>query len=159
VTGEAQPLDEGLIAAIENHRFQPISRLIWRNGALEFGTIDRLLGSLEVAPSSEWLMRGREADDLRALKALGALPETRARVTHPRDVRLLWDVCRIPDFRGISPIEHTTLLSRILGFLQEGGVPSDWIARSVGRIDKTGGDIDAISKRLSYIRTWTYVAQ
>ncbi|MRX50257.1 disulfide oxidoreductase [Paracoccus sp. S-4012] len=159
VTGEASALDEGLIAAIENHRFQPISRLMWRNGALEFGTIDRLQASLEVAPSSEWLSRGREADDLRALKALGDLPEIRARATHPKDVRLLWDVCRIPDFRSISPVEHTTLLSRIFGFVQEGGVPSDWIARSVARIDKTGGDIDAISKRLSYIRTWTYVAQ
>lgn len=159
VTGDAAPLDEGLIEAIENHRFQPISRLMWRNGTLDFGSIDRLTTSLEVAPVSEWLARGREADDLRALKALGDLPEIRDRVTGPRDVRLLWDVCRIPDFRGISLVEHTTLLSRIFGFLQQGGVPSDWIARAVERIDRPGGDIDALSRRLAHIRTWTYVAQ
>ena len=159
VTGEAQPLDEGLIDAIENHRFQPISRLVWRNSALEFGTVDRLVQSLEQPSGSEWLGRGREADDLHALKALRDLPEIRDRVTHPKDVRLLWDVCRIPDFRGISPAEHLTLLSRIFGFLQEGGIPGDWLARAVGRIDRTGGDIDALSKRLAYIRTWTYVAQ
>ena len=47
VTGEAQPLEEGLIEAIENHRFQPISRLMWRNPSLEFGTVDRLVQSLE----------------------------------------------------------------------------------------------------------------
>lgn len=160
VTGEAGPLDEGLIEALENHRFQPISRLMWRNANLEFGTLDRLVASLEISPQSEWLNRGREADDLHALKALRDLPEIRDRVTHPKDVRLLWDVCRVPDFRGISPAEHVSLLSRIYGFLQEGrGIPSDWLARAVARIDKTQGDIDALSKRLAYIRTWTYVAQ
>lgn len=159
VTGEAAPLDEGLIDAIENHRFQPISRLIWRNAALEFGTLDRLVQSLEQPSGNEWLGRGREADDLHALKALRDLPEIRDRVTHPKDVRLLWEVCRIPDFRGISPAEHISLLTRIYGFLQDGGIPGDWLARAVARIDRTGGDIDALSKRLAYIRTWTYVAQ
>ena len=159
VTGEAQPLEDGLIEAIENHRFQPISRLMWRNPSLEFGTVDRLVQSLEQPSGSEWLARGREADDLRALKVLRDLPEIRDRVTHPKDVRLLWDVCRVPDFRSISPVEHTTLLSRIFGFVQDGGIPADWLARAVARIDKPAGDIDALSKRLAYIRTWTYVAQ
>jgi ATP-dependent RNA helicase SUPV3L1/SUV3 len=38
-------------------------------------------------------------------------------------------------------------------------VPDDWLARQVRRIDRTDGDIDTLSKRLAYIRTWTYVAQ
>ena len=159
VTGEAPPLDPGLIEAIENHRFAPIQRLMWRNNALEFGTMDRLVESLETSPASGWLSRGREADDLRALKSMREMPEMRDRVTNGRDVRLLWDVCRVPDFRGISPAEHAGLLLRIYGFLQEGGIPQDWLARQIARIDKVQGDIDALSKRLSFIRTWTYVAQ
>lgn len=160
VTGEAQIPDDGLIDALENHRFAPISRLMWRNGALEFGTMDRLVQSLEAAPAHDLLSRGREADDLGALKILREMPEIRDRVQGGKDVRLLWDVCRIPDFRGISSMEHATLLARIFGFLQEGGaIPSDWLDRAVKRIDRAGGDIDAISKRLAYIRTWTYVAQ
>lgn len=159
VTGEAQILDDGLIDALENHRFAPISRLMWRNAALEFGTMDRLVQSLETAPVHEWLSRGREADDLSALKLLREMPEIRDRVQGGKDVRLLWDVCRVPDFRGISSMEHATLLARIYGFLQEGHIPADWLERSIARIDRTHGDIDAISKRLAYIRTWTYVAQ
>ena len=37
--------------------------------------------------------------------------------------------------------------------------PTDWLAGQIARIDRTDGDIDALSKRLAYIRTWTYVAQ
>ena len=73
---------------------------------------------------------------------------------------MLWDVCRIPDFRGISHAEHTGLLQTIYRDLHERGrVREDWFARQVRRIDRTDGDIDTLSKRLAYVRTWTYVAQ
>jgi len=160
VTGEAHVLPEEVIEAIEEHRFAPIQRLQWRNPRLEFGTLPRLIGSLEESPKNEWLTRGREADDLKALKALSEIPEIHGRVRVPADVRLLWDVCRIPDFRSISETEHATLLARIFGFLQTGkGVPSDWLKGQIERIDRTSGDIDTLSKRLAFIRTWTYVAQ
>ena len=160
VTGEAETLPEDLIEAIEEHRFAPIERLQWRNPRLEFGTLGRLIESLEAPPQDERLTRGREADDLRALKALGAIGEITDRLRHPSDVRLLWDVCRIPDFRSVSETEHATLLARIFGFLQTGkGVPSDWLAAQIARIDRPTGDIDTLSKRLAFIRTWTYVAQ
>lgn len=160
VTGEASPPPPEVIAAVEEHRFAPIQRLQWRNPRLEFGTPERLIRSLEESPQNEWLTRGREADDLRALKALVEIPEIAGRIGHPHDVRLLWDVCRIPDFRSISEAEHATLLARIFGFLREGkGVPSDWLAGQIERIDKVQGDIDTLSKRLAFIRTWTYVAQ
>ena len=160
ITGEAHPLPEEVIEAIEEHRFAPIQRLQWRNPRLEFGTVARLIQSLEESPQNEWLSRGREADDLRALKSLSEMPEIRDRVRAPADVRLLWDTCRIPDFRSISETEHATLLARIFGFLQTGkGVPSDWLKSQIDRIDRTSGDIDTLSKRLAFIRTWTYVAQ
>jgi ATP-dependent RNA helicase SUPV3L1/SUV3 len=160
VTGEAGPLDDDVIEAVQNHRFAPIERLQWRSRRLDFGTTDRLIASLEVDPEDARLQRGREADDLQALKALAEMPDIRDRVRGPSDVRLLWDVCRIPDFRSISAQEHASLLLRIFGFLQEGGrVPADWLATQIGRIDRTEGDIDTLSKRLAFIRTWTYVAQ
>ncbi len=39
------------------------------------------------------------------------------------------------------------------------GIPTDWLATKLKKIDNTAGDIDALSKRLAFIRTWTYVAQ
>ncbi|SNS46748.1 helicase-related protein [Tropicimonas sediminicola] len=160
VTGEASPLDEGVVEAIEEHRFAPVRKLQWRNSDLEFGSVGRLIGSLEQRTEEEWLTRTRDSDDLVALKSLAGETEVTGRVSNARDVRLLWDVCRIPDFRGISHAEHASLLGRIFGFLHDvGRVPDDWMARQVKRIDRKDGDIDTLSKRLAYIRTWTYVAQ
>jgi ATP-dependent RNA helicase SUPV3L1/SUV3 len=159
VTGEARPLDDDVKDAIENHRFTPIRKLHWRNEVMEFGSVERLIRALEAPTSNDWLTRSRDADDVVALKILSEMPEVRDRLRGPADVRLLWDVCRVPDFRSSSGMEHASLLQRIFGFLKEGQVPSDWLAKAVARIDKSDGDIDAISKRLAYIRTWTYVAQ
>lgn len=160
VTGEAPDLGPDLAEAICEHRFAPIRRLEWRNARLAYGSVSALVASLEARPEHALLTRGREADDLAALKTLAEVPAVAARATDARAVRLLWDVCRIPDFRGISAGEHAGLLERIFCDLVEvGRVPDDWLARQVARIDRTDGDIDTLSKRLAYIRTWTYVAQ
>ncbi len=160
VTGEAAPLDEEVVHAIEEHRFAPIRKLQWRNSDLQFSRLDRLIGSLEAGTEDPLLVRAREADDLAALKALGEDAVIRARASDGPSVKLLWDVCRVPDFRGISHGEHASLLSALFTDLHERGrVREDWFAGQVARIDNTRGDIDALSKRLAYIRTWTYVAQ
>ncbi|WP_282118686.1 helicase-related protein [Ruegeria atlantica] len=160
VTGEAPPLDDGVAQAIMDSRFTPMKKLNWRNAALRFGSVEALIDSLEVSPDSEHLIKARPADDLNALKSLSQEAEVIARASDGPSVRLLWDVCRIPDFRGISHAEHASLLEVIYGHLHErGAIPDGFMARQIRRIDKTDGDIDALSKRLAYIRTWTYVAQ
>ena len=160
VTGEAGPLHDEVLEAITENRFQPLSKLYWRNSKLQFGTTKALIASLETYTDNDWLTRVRESDDLGALKTLVEDVEVQARASDGASVTLLWDVCRIPDFRGISGREHADLLSVIYNYLHEKGqIPQVWLARQINRIDNTQGDIDALSKRLAYIRTWTYVAQ
>ncbi len=160
VTGDARPLDEGVAQAIMDHRFTPLQKLNWRSADLRFGTIEALIASLESSPNHEVLIKAREADDLMALKSLAQDAAIRDKASDAATVRLLWDVCRIPDFRGISHAEHSSLLSGIFGYLQDGGVvPDEWFSRQIRRLDRTEGDIDTLSKRLAFIRTWTYVAQ
>ena len=160
VTGEASPLHDEVVEAITENRFQPISKLYWRSSKLKFGTTKALIASLETHTDNDWLTRVRESDDLSALKTLVEDAEVKARASDGASVTLLWDVCRIPDFRGISGREHADLLSVIYNYLHEKGqIPQDWLAHQINRIDNNQGDIDALSKRLAYIRTWTYVAQ
>jgi ATP-dependent RNA helicase SUPV3L1/SUV3 len=160
VTGEASPFDDETVQAIENHRFQPVRGLNWRNSALRFGTIGALIASLEEQTDNQWLSRAREADDLMALRALAARPDVTDRVNSPKDVQLLWDVAQVPDYRGISHQDHASLLQGIHGHLTSTGrLPDDWLAEQIKRLDRPEGDIDTLSKRLAFIRTWTYVAQ
>ena len=160
ITGEARPLGEEVVSAIEANSFTPLRKLHWRNSTLDFGSAARLIASLEAPTEDLWLTRMRDAEDLTALRTLSDMPEVAAALRGPAEVRLLWDVCRIPDFRGISASEHAGLLARIFGFLAGGGkVPAAWLAGNIARIDRTDGDIDALSRRLAFIRTWTYVAQ
>ena len=160
VTGEAPPLQPEVAEAIMEHRFTPLKKLNWRNARLEFGSVEALLASLDVAPQDPMLIKAREADDQMALSTLRQSAEVMARASDGASVRLLWDVCRVPDFRGISHGEHASLIEGLYSYLHEKGrVPDDWMARQVKRLDRTDGDIDTLSKRLAYIRTWTYVAQ
>ena len=160
VTGDTAPLQDEVAQAIEDHRFTPLKKLVWRNHTLEFGSIDRLIASLEQGTTDEYLVKARDADDLLALKSLGQEDEVFARCTDAPSVRLLWDVARVPDFRGLGTADHAQLLGTLFKDLhQKGSISSDYIAGQVIRLDRTDGDIDTISKRLAFIRTWTYVAQ
>ena len=160
VTGEAPELDEVVANAIVNHRFTPIKQLQWRNSDLSFADIDGLIEKLEINPTNKVFIKARDSEDLIALKNLAEMPEIRSRCGDSSSVRLLWDVCRIPDFRGISPAEHANLLSIIFKNLHESGkLPEPWLTTQINMIDKIDGDIDTLSKRLAFIRTWTFVAQ
>ena len=160
VTGEAPDLDEGVINAIVNHRFTPIKRLQWRNEKLSFASLQALVSSLSQAPDRDVFVKAREADDLLALKNLSENSEITARASDVASLKLLWDVCRIPDFRGISHGEHANLLGMIFNHLHESGkIPDAWLARQINFVDRVDGDIDTLSKRLAFIRTWTYVSQ
>jgi len=160
VTGEARGLEEEVIDAIEAHRFTPIKKLQWRNARLEFGSIAALLRSLETSSDNPLLVKAREAGDHLTLRSLSELPEIKDRVRNPRDVKLLWQACQLPDFRQVSHAEHVSIVGKIFEYLSgEGEIPTAWFGERVRHIDKITGDIDALSKRLAYIRTWTYVTQ
>ena len=160
VTGDARPLDDGMAQAIMDHKFTPQRKLNFRNHALQFGSVDRLIQTLEASPDHEMLVKAREADDLATLKNLYQVGEVSARATDGPSVRLLWDACRLPDFRGIGRGTHADLVAVIYNYLHQSGcIPDEWMERQIKVIDRTDGDIDTLSKRLAFIRTWTYVAQ
>ncbi len=159
-TADAGTIPPDMVEAVENHRFPPLKVLSWRNAELRFASVPALLASLDRPPPHAGLIRAREADDHLALAALAADPEILKRASHPQRVRLLWEVCQIPDFRKVLDESHTRLLGRIFTHLAApaGRLPTDWLAENVARIDRVDGELDAIVARIAQIRTWTYVA-
>ncbi|MGE0119506.1 MAG: helicase-related protein [Dongiaceae bacterium] len=159
-TAEAPPLEPELVEAVEAHRFDPLSALFWRNPELEFRSLEGLLRSLDRPPPAAGLLRARDADDHAALAALARDPEIAALARAPAALRLLWEVCQIPDFRKTLSDAHTRLLGRVYRHLigPAGLLPTDWVADQIARVDRTEGDIDMLVQRIAHIRTWTYIA-
>ncbi|MCW5772478.1 MAG: disulfide oxidoreductase, partial [Rhodospirillaceae bacterium] len=148
------------IAAVEEHRFEPLRFLYWRNPDLDFSSLDGLLASLSVPPAEAAFVPARESEDAATLAALAAVPEIRRRADSRARLALLWDVCQIPDFRKVMAEAHARFVARLYHDLTgpSGRIRSDWIARQVERIDKTEGDIGTLVGRIAEIRTWTYVS-
>ena len=160
VTGDAEPLSPELIDKLEKHEFDPVKTLQWRSVALDFSSIDKLKESLREFPDNARLARARLADDVLALDSLSSDAELAARARSPEAVRLMWDVCQIPDYRKVSPASHAELVANIYRFVSAPGgrIPEDWFSEQVGQASRTDGDIDTLSNRLAHIRTWTFVS-
>ena len=95
---------------------------------------------MEVAPAGSpeaelaSLVRARQAEDETYLNALSANKNVALLASNPDNVRLLWNVCRIPDFRKLASDAHTQLLTEIYQHLRgaEGRLPTvgiDWVRR------------------------------
>jgi len=158
-TAEQGSLDPEIVEAIETHRFEPLMRVNWRNNRLKFDSIAALLKSLDERPSVPGLIQAREADDHRALQSLARNLEIGELATHRGAVRLLWEVCQIPDFRKVMSESHTRLLAHCFLHLAgpEERLPTAWVAGQMTSLDRVDGDIDTLMARIAHIRTWTYI--
>src|SRR5579872_6587185 len=114
-TAEEGPLEPSIVSAVEDHRFEPLTRISWRNARLRFQSVGALLRSLDERPPMAGLVQTRDADDHRALQLLARNAEVAALATNPAAVRLLWEVCQIPDFRKVMSDSHARFLAHCFG--------------------------------------------
>jgi len=158
-TSEIGPLGEELVDAVENHRFDPISFVHWRNVDLNYRDPQSLLRSLDARPPRPELLLVRNAEDQLALASLARDPEIARLATTADSVALLWEVCQVPDFRKILSDHHAQLLSQIYLRLMRNDrqLPEDWVGAQLQRLDRIDGDIDHLIQRIAHVRTWTYI--
>jgi len=159
VTGDCPPLPDEMVAKIENHNFEPLQTLAWRNSDLDFTSVDALLESLAAPPSLPGLAKGNDASDHVTLSMLAREEEIRALASNRNRVRLLWEACQVPDFRKLADDSHTKLCGRIFRHLAEDGVlPEQWVAGQIATLGNIEGDLDTLMARLANIRVWSYIA-
>ena len=159
-TGDCPPFDEDIVHRVQGHEFEAHVAVEWRSADLDFGSVARLVRSLEAPPTEPGLVRVRGALDELALKRLTLDGDVIETITRVDDVRRLWDVCQTPDFRKATPDEHAHLVGEFARHLlgPKRRLPQDWIAREIESLDRVQGDLDALQNRLAHIRTWTYAA-
>ncbi len=159
-TWDVEGLDETVARAVEEHMFQDVKHVMWRNARLDFRSVGHLLKSLERRLEHPVLVRARMAADHLALADLARDPDIAALASHPDAVRLLWEVCQVPDFRKVMHDHHVKLLAHIFRHLMgpSARLPQDWVMRSVERLDRTDGDLDMLMTWIAHIRTWAYIS-
>ncbi|MEP3890869.1 MAG: helicase-related protein [Hellea sp.] len=159
-TGDCLPMDEDLVARIEAHDFEPLHSAEWRNTELNFRSIDALSESLHAPKPHRRLRRIRGATDEGAFERMIAIPEVVNGARVPAQVKQLWDVCQIPDFRNLTIDAHVRLLQDVYRLLYSNGgkIPDNFMEKHILRLDETLGGVDLLSTRLANIRTWTYCA-
>ena len=149
------------IERIEEHRFDPVEHLYWRDGDPPCDDIDALIDALERHPSHPRLRPAPEATDLAVLRILAGQEAVRHRARGGTLVRRLWDACSLPDFEKHGAPHHA---NRVLSIWQHlstgrGHIPQPWFAAQIARLDSIQGDVETIAARVAAVRTWAYVAQ
>jgi ATP-dependent RNA helicase SUPV3L1/SUV3 len=159
-TGEAEAFEQDTIDRLENHNFDRVRSLQWRNPDLDFGSLERLRRSLTALPQHDGLTRAQPGPDIQALEAVVRDADVAGLAKSRRDVELLWSVCQLPDYRNISPAEHAHLVGRVFQFLARppGYISEDWFSRQLKHCENAEGDLDTLSNRISHVRTWTFIA-
>jgi ATP-dependent RNA helicase SUPV3L1/SUV3 len=158
-TGRCAPFEPELVSALQNHSFESVKVLQWRNSKLDFSSLGALQVSLALTPNHEALTRAPIAEDLRVLDHAARDADVREMAHGAAAVERLWDACQIPDYRKIAPAAHAELVTTLFGFLmRKGRIPDAWFAAQVEQADRFDGDIDTLSGRIAQIRTWTFVA-
>lgn len=158
-TGRCAPFEPELVNALQNHTFDSVKMLQWRNSKLDFSSLGSLQVSLALSPGHEALTRAPIAEDLRVLDHAARDGEVRDMAHGAAAVERLWEACQIPDYRRLAPAAHAELVTTIYAFLmKKGRIPDAWFGAQVDQADRVTGDIDTLSGRIAQIRTWTFVA-
>lgn len=159
VTAECPPLDEDLVEAVENHEFDPVAALQWRTEKIDLSSLPALQRSLETPPPRREFLRSRRQDDEDSLIRLASQDDIRDIAKGGAALATLWDICQIPDFRKLGPDPHARMLADLyLLLMDKGRIDDDWLAARINRLDRTDGDIDALSSRIAHIRSWTFLS-
>ncbi|MEO1041571.1 MAG: helicase-related protein [Pseudomonadota bacterium] len=158
-TAECPLFDDDLVEQVEEHQFEPVTALQWRNPRLRFDSLPALIHALETTPSDQDLVRTRMDDDEEALRRLARRHDINEMAKGGAALKLLWEVCQVPDFRKVTPDEHAIMLGELyLQLIERGRIGRDWAETQLSRLDNTHGDVDTISNRIAHVRTWTYLS-
>ena len=158
-TGRCPPMDEDLVEAIEEHRFDSVGVLQWRNSDLDFSSIQSLQASLDRIPDEQGLTRAPLAEDVLVLDVLSRDADVQRQARTRADVARLWEACQVPDYRKVSPAAHAELVHSLFGFVVRAGrIPDAWFSGQLSHLDRTDGDIDTLSNRVAQTRTLAFIA-
>ncbi len=160
ITGESKEINAEEVNLIENHKFEEIQFLFWRNSDLNFDSSEALIKSLEKKPKNSWLRKIYECEDEKALKFFLRDKNLENIKLEKEKLNLLWECCQIPDFVKKTYGNHYEVIENVFKYLNstKGRIPEDFMRLQLMKLDKLDGNVDSLSNRIANVRTWSYVS-
>ena len=160
ITGDCKEINSEEVDLLENHKFEEIKTLFWRNSNLNFNSSYSLIKSLEEKPQKEWLRKIYECEDEKALKYF-LRDKNLANINFNNEtLNLLWECCQIPDFVKKTYGNHYEVIENVFKFLssKKGKITNEFMRLQLMKLDKLDGNVDSLSNRIANVRTWSYVS-
>tara|TARA_Y100000590_G_scaffold448136_1_gene584343 strand:- start:536 stop:3019 length:2484 start_codon:yes stop_codon:yes gene_type:complete len=160
ITGDCSEISSEEVELLENHKFEEIRTLFWRNSNLNFENTSNLIKSLNERPGKDWLRRVQECEDEKVLKHFLKNSTNHKISNDKRVLNLLWECCQIPDFVKRTYGNHLEVVSKVFNFLngKEGRISNSFMKQQLSALNKLEGNVDSLSNRIANIRTWSYVS-
>ncbi len=160
ITGDCKEISAEEVELLENHKFEEIKMLFWRNSNLNFNNALSLIKSLEEKPNKDWLRKIHECGDEKLLKYFLKDMESHNIKNNQETLKLLWECCQIPDFVKKTYGNHLEVVSKVFSFLngKDGKITNDYMRLQLIKLDKLEGNVDSLSNRIANVRTWSYVS-
>ncbi len=160
ITGDCKEITSEDVELLENHKFEEIRNLFWRNSNLNFSNPLSLIKSLEEKPHTEWLRKIHECEDEKALKYFLRDKSLINLEFNKKSLSLLWECCQIPDFVKKTYGNHYEVIGNVFSFLnsEKGQISDEFMRLQLIKLDKLDGNVDSLSNRIANVRTWSYVS-
>ena len=160
ITGDCKEINSEEVDLLENHKFEKIKTLFWRNSNLNFDSPYSLIKSLEEKPQRGWLRKIHECEDEKALKYFLRDKNFEKVKFNNKTLNLLWECCQIPDFVKKTYGNHYELIENVFRFLtnDKGKITNEYMRLQLIKLDKLEGNVDSLSNRIANVRTWSYVS-
>jgi len=160
ITGDCKEITVEDVELLENHKFEEIRTLFWRNSYLNFNNPLSLIKSLEEKPQMDWLRKIHECEDEKALKYFLRDKNLINFKFDKITLNLLWECCQIPDFVKKTYGNHYEVIGNVFKFLssEKGRISDEFMRLQLIKLDKLEGNVDSLSNRIANVRTWSYVS-
>ena len=160
ITGECKEINAEEVDLLENHKFEEIQYLFWRNSNLNFNNPVSLIKSLDERPNKKWLRKINECEDEKALKFFLRDKNFDNIEFDEKKLNLLWECCQIPDFVKKTYGNHYQVIESVFKYLnsENGKISNEYMRLQLLKLDKLDGNVDSLSNRIANVRTWSYVS-
>ena len=160
ITGQCKEINNEEVELLENHKFEEIKTLFWRNSNLNFNNSSVLIKSLDEKPNRSWLRKIHECVDEKALKYFLRDKNFENIKLNKEKLSLLWECCQIPDFVKKTYGHHYEVISSVFTYLisHKAKITDDYMRLKLIKLDKLEGNVDSLSNRIANVRTWSYVS-